>query len=250
MLRRNLRTAHLTYAERQKYAAARKAEIANGKQAKSDTLDRLRETTRVIEEAFQPEADKLFKQIVDGWIKSFDYVIKHGGGDRAGAQITYNRVRTVYTGRNFETNPIPSFKGQKYTGRHEVKSEEWYQYLQQIEPLEALKQAFADTQMAFIIDHGWAYDSKAVIDYANKDAKLTVEANKYKLLDGIARYLQPYQTAEVESKEEVRAYAKGFQGEFILKTDQGRIKFTTKAITAEGPVVSFHWRYIIHVKNM
>lgn len=91
------------------------------------------------------------------------------------------------------------------------------------------------------------YSAKGVYNHATKDADEIVEANKFKLLDGVARYMQDYQTAEVKEHFITRS-VKGFQGEFILTTNKGTRILTARAITVQGPIVSFHWRYIIHVK--
>lgn len=246
-MRRDLRTYNMSYRDRQAYAAKRKAQIANDKQAKVDTLDRLKETVRVIEEAFQPEADRLFKNVVAAWTHAWKNVYQYGG-KLNDMRTTYNAVRTGMLGRDFEATPIPVFKGVKYTDRG-LRSKAYLDYKEQVEPLEALMASF-DPSMEATIIRGSYYSKTRFDEFANSEATKEVEANKAKLLSGVARYLAEFKTVTVTGKESVKASVKGFQGVFYLWTDKGPKLFDCKAITAEGPIVSFHWRFIIHVKDI
>lgn len=250
MYRRNLHTEGMNYYQRRAYAAARKDQIAAGKQAKVNTLARLQEAVYQIEMAFKPEADKLFAQIVASWKAAYDTVRKYGGNlnDRA---TTRNKVRTAITGRDFEAEPIPEFKGNKYSngqGFGEWTSEYKKYVVDQAGP-KALESSFIETKEAYLIDYSILRES-SLMEHAEKEAAKIVEANKYKLLDSVARYLGEFETVTVTNKDFVKASIKGFQGDFYITTDKGPRLFTCKAITAEGPIVSFHWRFIAHVKEV
>lgn len=238
-MRRNLHTYGMSYKEREAYRLSRKFQIANEKTAKQDTLARFMDTVIAIEDAFKPEADRLFARIVQSWKEARQYVIKNGS--------TYNAVRTAYTGYDVDANPIPYFTGRQYIGRNYTP--EYEEYNQKMESQREANRKFTGTMYDTIITRK-LYEAPALIAFAEKQAAEVVEANKIKLLDGVARYLYPYQTVEVKSTDFVKAGVKGFQGEFTLITDKGMRLFTCKAITAEGPIVSFHWRYIIHVKEI
>lgn len=162
---------------------------------------------------------------------------------------TYNAVRTVYTGYDIDANPIPYFNGRRYIGSSfNQYTPEYQEYKKKINYQSGINAQFSSTMMATICRRE-LYTLKKACTLAEKEAADVVEANKYKLLDGVARYMGEYQTAQV-IEYFVHQGAKGFQGHFTLNTDKSRRLFTCKAITAEGPIVSFHWRYIIHVKEI
>lgn len=240
-MRRNLHTAHMNYKEREAYRLKRKDQIANEKSAKEETLNRLADINIAIEDAFKPEADRLFDQIVTAYRKAYLYVRVNGE--------TYNAVRTAYTGYDIDANPIPYFNGRRYIGSSQGQyTPEYLEHKKKADFQSGINAQFGGTMMATICMRSLDTLEK-LLSYAEKEATETVAANKYKLLDGVARYMGEYQTAQVV-EHFVRQGVKGFQGDFTLNTDKGRRLFTCKAITAEGPIVSFHWRFIIHVKEI
>lgn len=245
------RTFGMSYKEREAHRLARKSQIANEKQAKADTLTRLMDFVLTIEDAFKPEADRLFAQVVDGWKKSHKLVMENlmpSTPGRVNYSNTYNKVRTVITGRDFDADPIPEFTGSKYVNHYSSRySDAYVTYVNQTERPRELKKSFDTTQHAFIITRN-LYDNAKLLAHAEKEAADIVESNKAKLLNAVAQYLGEFQTVEVKGKDFVKAHAKGFQGEFYIITDKGPRLFECRAITASGPIVSFHWRFIAHVK--
>lgn len=241
MQRRNLATYGMNWKERQEYRVKRSAQIANEKTAKQDTLSRLMDMIIAIEDAFKPEADQLFAKVVKSFTTAHAYVMDHGQ--------TYNAVRTAYTGFDIDANRIPMFTGRKYVAGTFSKYTPEYEAYKKLEDFQSNIQAkFTGTTAATICVRK-LYDLADLIPFAEKEAAEIVAANKAKLLQGVARYMGGYQTVEVKDHF-VKQGVKGFQGEFTLITDKGPRLFTCKAITAEGPIVSFHWRYIIHVKEL
>lgn len=238
MFRRNY---GMNYQQRQEYRAQRSAQIARGKNAKVATLDRLKETVIIIEDAFKPEADRLYKYVVSTWVSAHAFVMESGQ--------TYNSVRTALTGRDFEANPIPEFRGTTYVSRNGKYTDAYARHLREIQAPLAVLKMFDATQQAFIITHR-LFDLHKLTVHAEKDAAEIVEANKAKLLNAVATYLAEFETVTVTNKDFVKASIKGFQGDFYITTDKGPRLFTCKAITAEGPVISFHWRFIAHVKEV
>lgn len=231
----------MSWKQRQEYRANRSTQIAAKKDAKTATLSRLANIIITIEDAFKPEADMLHAQIVKAWDKAYRFVLANGKD--------FNTVRTAYTGIDVEKCPEwkGGFKNVNGRGYGEFTAE-YKAHMSVTEPYDRARAKFADTKEAAICIYK-IYTAQAIFDHATKDADEIVEANKFKLLDGVARYMQEYQTAEVKECFVTR-HVKGFQGEFILTTDKGVRILSARAITAQGPVISFHWRYIIHVKTV
>lgn len=241
-MRRNLATYGMSWKDRETYRLNRKASIANEKGEKAATIARLMDMVIEIEDAIKPEADRLFANVVAAWKKAHAFVLANGK--------TWNAVRTAKTGVDIEAEmakigPAPL----KYArGSYNTWSPEYVAYKEAMKPIEQANAWFNNTLEKDVVAKE-LYNPSNLLAHAEKEARYIVEANKAKLLDGIARYMGEYQTATVNRKD-VKLGAKGFQGEFNLTTDKGPRLFTCKAITAEGPIVSFHWRYIIHVKTL
>lgn len=249
-MRRNNRLSYMNYQERQAYRANRSTQIANEKQAVQDTITRLGEAVTAIEDAFKPEAEKLHASIIAQWNRAFKFVLAHVVDFKLSYEERLNNVRTAKVGRDFIKDPIPGFKGEKYVNRmgYGRLTDEYAQYQDRIAPSLRMRNSFVETDEYTLLTH--LIDTQVKLDkWALKNANELVEANKFKLLNGVGEYLMNFQSVKVVSKNSVKAYAKGFQGLFHLVTDKGNFTFDCKAIVAEGPIVSAHWRYIIHVKE-
>lgn len=245
-MRRNLSTYGMSFKERQEYRLARKAQIASEKDAKEVTISRLTATILAIEKAFKPEADKLYKSIVDSYISAYDFCLANGGFENK------NSVRTAVVGVDLDALPkiddyyvLPMYENRGFR----TYTAGYLTWKTEKDRRDELKFRFNNSKKGIIFTHK-LFTLELLMAFATKDADEILEANKAKLIDGVARYLRSYEQVQVASTNKVKAYAKGFQGEFKLITDKGNRLFTCKAITAEGPVVSFHWRYIIHVKEI
>lgn len=227
-----------TYRERADHRAARKAQIAEEMAKLAATAGRLSAIIAAIETAFQAESGKLFDRIVQSWKMAHLFVMGNGS--------TYEKVRTAYTGIDFEALPF-RFQGaiKDADGKYTAAYVDYFDKKQQRPHAEKY---FNASKEGFICIHNLR-DMDKLITHAERDATAILAANKVKLLAGIAKYMQSYETATVEHYM-VHQGAKGFEGQFVLLTDKGKVLFTCKAITAQGAIVSFHWRYLIHVKQM
>lgn len=238
-MRRDLATQGMNWKQRQAYRLKRRLEIANEKATKEDTVNRLMEMVIAIEDAFKPEADALHAKIVASWIKAHAFVMANGK--------TLNEVRTAKTGFDCDANKLPQEPYPKYTNSRADYTEAWKVWYKLAQPHRESIEGFNNTIERDIIGNN-LYDDARLLARAHSTATEIVLSNKAKLLNGVARYMRQYKTAIVD-RCEVKCGVKGFQGNFYLTTDQGPRLFTCKAITASGPIVSFHWRYIIHVKS-
>lgn len=245
-MRRDLSTYGMSYKERTEYRLARKAEIANEKSAKTVAISRLTETILAIEAAFKPEADKLHKTIVDSWVAAYSFCLANGGFEHL------NVVRTAIVGEDLDALPKidDCYRLPMYVNRGFREYTEGYKIWKKESDFRSELKAWFNNSKQGKIFSNKLFTTELLLAHATKEADEIIEDNKAKLIDGIARYLRFYGQVKVIGKNFVKAYAKGFQGEFDLDTEKGAIKFKCKAITAEGPIVSFHWRYIIHVKEL
>lgn len=239
-MRRNFHTYGMTFKERNDYRLSRKKAIANEKDAKAATISRLMDMVIAVEDAIKPEADRLFAQVVAAWKKAHAFVMANGQ--------TWNAVQTAYTGFDCEANKLPDQPYPQYVRGTGQYTEAYKAWLTLKEPHTRSYEEFSGTLEREIVSRQ-CYDKAELLILAEARAARVVEDNKVKLLDGVARYMGEYQTAKVV-RHIVGPGAKGFEGRFNLVTDKGPRLFTCKAITAEGPIVSFHWRYIIHVKEL
>lgn len=203
------------------------------KQKLTEAQERLRDVIQKVEDAFQPESDRLYASVIKRWTDARAVVQDHKGEEAS----LYNKITGGQHGMDYGTR-MHIFKGQPGYEAYKVesearslRSEKWHSSLE-------YRMLYRDL---------WKNDT-AFKTISEREAAMIVEAEKFKLRQAVVKKLMHLKTVEVKHHY-IKEGQQGFEGYFTLDTNEGLLIFECFSIWVWGVVVESHARYLSYLKT-
>jgi len=232
-----MRLRYQSYQERQ----ATRDRNKKAKDQLANALLTFADVAKTIEDAFQPESEKLYADEIRKWEAALVKARECKGN--------YETLYLLITGHPYNREPLLRFHKDHpdYAAAEKKRSEEKDRNEQVIASYEyQLYKTFA-----YGSHRGVPYTEgleKGFKEFAESHAFQVVEHNKTKLRAGIAKMLIEFKTCKVV-RYTLRRGMKGFEGRFLLDTDKGQFAFECFSIWVWGILVESHARYLTYVKK-